>query len=190
MVPLDEIDDDQPAARSVMGNVGRLAVAGIVIASFAVWFYAFSIQILDRTGQRDIIQADVVENTAFQERAEQACAAAVADIDAMPGALDAADGAERGQQILASTARYETMLDEIEPLVSGTERDLTIMNGWLGEWRVLLDDRYRHAGRITEDGGAQFLITDTGATERLDKRITRVANANRMPSCAAPGDLG
>jgi hypothetical protein len=55
---------------------------------------------------------------------------------------------------------------------------------------VLIQDRYDYATRIAGDPSAQFLITDTGAGERLDRRITRVADTNAMPSCAAPGDVG
>lgn len=159
-------------------------VAGVAIAaSFAIWVYAFS-----GAARRD--PPDLLEDPQFAVRAEQICTAALADIDGMPGALDAIDGPDRGNQIRNTTVRFETMLDELDRLVSGSDRDIEIAGGWLADWRVLIQDRYNYADAITVDDQAQYLVTDVGVAERMDRRLTRVANTNAMPSCAAPGDVG
>lgn len=163
--------------------VGRI-LAGVAIAStFAIWIYAFS-----GAAERDA--PDLLENVSFAIDAEQICASALADVDEMPNALDAIDGPDRGNQIRATTARFEVMLDELDLRVGGSERDIQIASGWLSDWRVLIEDRYRYADAISVDDRAQFLVTDVGVSERLDRRLTRLANTNEMPSCAAPGDVG
>lgn len=159
-------------------------VAGIAIAAtFAIWVYAFS-----GAARRD--PPDLLDDPGFAVRAEQICTAALADIDEMPDALDAVDGPDRGNQIRNTTVRFESMLDELDRLVGGSNRDIEIAGGWLADWRVLIQDRYNYADAITVDDQAQYLVTDVGAGERMDRRLTRVANTNAMPSCAAPGDVG
>lgn len=163
--------------------LAKALVGVVVVGSFGIWVYAFS-----GAARRDA--PDLLGYREFPLTAESVCAAALADIDAMPGALEAVDGPDRGRQIRATTARFETMLDELDPIVGGTERDLEISRGWLADWRVLIQDRYRYADAISDDVNSQFLVTNTGVGERLDRRITRLANTNAMTSCAAPGDVG
>lgn len=179
---------DGPPSRSALGWSFRVVAGLVVVASFAVWIYAFS-----GLARRD--PPDLLDSPEFAQQAEPICAAALADIEQMPGALDADDGQERADQIVATTTRFETMLDQLDelasnPAVSTSERDREITSGWLADWRVLVDDRYDYADRIAEDPAAQFLLTNTGIAERLDRRITRVADTNHMPSCGAPGDVG
>ncbi len=168
---------------TLLGNLGRGAAILVVAGSFLVWIYAFS-----GAARRD--PPDLLADESFGLQAERACAGAWSDIDAMPGALDAVDGPDRGRQIVASTQRLELMLDELDLLVGGDARDVEIASGWLADWRVLIEDRYRYAEAIAADDQAQFLVTDVGVAERLDRRITRVANTNRMPACGAPQDVG
>ncbi len=158
-------------------------VAGLVIAaSFGVWVYAYS-------GQADRDTPDLLADRPLAEQAEQICATALADVAAMPNALDAANGQERADQIRQTTARFASMLDELDALPTFDERDDRIYRGWLGDWRVILDDRLGYADRIAVDPEAQFYISDIGVSERLDKRLTRFANTNLMVSCAAPTDV-
>ena len=158
-------------------------VAGLVIAaSFAVWVYAYS-----GLAERDT--PDLLANRQLAETAEGICASTLADVNAMPNALDAVDGEERATQIRQATARFALMLDELDALATTDERDERIYRGWLSDWRVILGDRLDYADRIAADPEAQFYISDIGVTERLDKRLTRFANTNLMVSCAAPTDV-
>ena len=166
-----------------MRLIPKLIVGVVVLASFAIWVYAFS-----GAARRDA--PDLLDDPAFASRAEEICAIAVADVAELPGALSAVDGPDRGRQIVAATERFETMLDELDPLVGGSDRDIEIAGGWLADWRVLIQDRYRYADKISADTGAQFYVTDVGVSERLDRRITRLARTNSMLSCGAPGDVG
>lgn len=161
----------------------RVVAGVVVLASFGVWGYAYS-------GLADRETPDLLADRDLAAVAEQICAGAMADVTAMPNALDAADGADRGEQIRATTARFATMVDDLDNLDRTNQRDDQIYSSWLSDWRVLLGDRLTYADAITVDPDAQFYITDIGVTERLDKRVTRFANTNLMTSCAAPTDVG
>ncbi|MEL7156090.1 MAG: hypothetical protein AAFN30_05765 [Actinomycetota bacterium] len=183
-----DTDDDleeanRPRPRTLVGNIGRGLAITVVAGSFLVWIYAYS-------GAADRDAPDLLADATFGQRAEAVCAAAAVDIEAMPNALDAVDGPDRGRQIEATTARYEVMLDELDTLVRGDARDVEIASGWLADWRVMIQDRYRYAEAIAADDQAQFYVSDVGVAERLDRRLTRLANTNAMPSCGAPTDLG
>ncbi|MEL6986082.1 MAG: hypothetical protein AAFO29_26875, partial [Actinomycetota bacterium] len=105
-------------------------------------------------------------------------------------ASQAADAAERSDQVRRSTARFEAMVTDLEGLRVDDPDDRVIMGGWLGDWRVLLDDRLRYADAVIDDPDVLFNLTNVAAGERLDRRLTRVANTNLMTSCAAPTDVG
>ncbi len=166
-----------------MRLAGRTLAVIAILGSFIIWIYAFS-----GAARRDA--PDLLDDPAFATEAEPICAAAQLDLDALPNALAAVDGPDRAEQIRTSSARLELMLDDLDQLVGGSDRDVEISGGWLSDWRVLVADRYTYADSIAADPNAQFYVTDVGVSERLDKRITRVANTNKMPSCAAPTDVG
>lgn len=174
-------DHALPAGRR--GKLVFLLATLALLASFGVWGYAYS-------GAADRPPPDLLSDRTFADRAEEICAAALVDIDALPNALDADDGAERADQVRVATARFEAMVADLQAMVGGNDRDLEIETGWLVDWRLLVEDRYRYADAIETDPDAQFYLTDTGIGERLDRRITRMADTNEMYSCAAPEDVG
>lgn len=165
------------------GGLAKGAGVGLVMASFGVWGYAFS-------GQADRPTPDLLADPAFAPAAEQICAAAVADIAAMPQSYDAVDNVDRALQVRASTARLEQMISEVQAVVGGTPRDVDIQNLWLDDWRVVVSDRYRYADAVAENPAAPYYMTDTGVNERIDRRITRLASTNKMLSCSYPEDVG
>ena len=177
---------EAPPQRTLLGNLGRGLAVTVVLGSFLVWIYAYS-----GAARRDA--PDLISDGAFARTAEAICAEAQADIDAMPGALDAVDGPDRARQIRATNVRYEAMLDELDeltPSLSASARDTEIATGWLADWRVIVSDRYDYADRIEVDDQAQFYLSNLGVSERLDRRLTRLATTNLMPSCGAPTDVG
>ena len=159
----------------------------LLLASFGTWGYVYS-------GFADRPPPDLLSSPTYATEAEQVCAAAVADVAAMPDALEATDGTERSEQIQASTERFRQMLLDLTALVdreaAGDQRDVEILNGWLADWWVLIGDRETYADAIAADPDAQFYLTDTGAGERLDRRISRMADTNEMYSCGTPEDVG
>lgn len=184
---MDELPD--PFEQQPSGPVSplqwafRIAAGAVVAASFGVWVYAYS-------GLAGRETPDLIGDRALATTAENICAAALTDISALPNALDAVDGADRADQIRLSTARFDQMVTDLEGLNLFDERDRRIFSGWLGDWRVMLQDRLDYADAIALDDEAQFYVSDVGVRERLDKRLTRFANTNLMTSCAAPTDVG
>ncbi len=175
--------DTASTSRSPLAHLGRALVAVAVIASFGVWVYAYS-------GFADRPPPDLLNDTDLAALAEAVCAAAVADVDAMPSAQDAVDELDRSRQVVASTDRFEAMVADLEDLDVVDADDRVIMTGWLGDWRTLLDDRRRYADAVAGDPEATFFLTNVAPGERLDRRLTRVADVNRMSSCGAPTDVG
>lgn len=169
--------------RSAGSLLFRLLAGVIVVGSFGVWVYIYS-------GQADRPPPDLLVDTELVAQAEAICAAAVADVDAMPSASQATDAADRADQVRRSTARFETMVTDLEGLRVDEPDDRVIMGGWLADWRTLLDDRLRYAEAVVEDPDVLFTLTNVAAGERLDRRLTRVANTNLMTSCVAPTDVG
>ena len=185
-VPHPEIEPSAGSTgpiRSAGTLLFRLLAGTIVVASFGVWVYIYS-------GQADRPPPDLFVDTELADQAEAICAAAVDDVDAMPSASQAADAADRADQVRRSTARFEAMVTDLEALPVDEPDDRVIMSGWLADWRTLLDDRLRYADAVVEDPDALFTLTNVAAGERLDRRLTRVANTNLMTSCAAPTDVG
>lgn len=175
-------DRPKPWYRSPKGLLRAVGI-GLALSTFGVWGYAYS-------GRADRPTPDLLVESAFPAAAEPICATAAAEIAAMPQALDATDNVDRANQVRASTARFEQMVDELEAVMSGTPRDLAIERAWLDDWRVVVADRYRYADAVADNPAAPFYMTDTGVNERLDRRVTRLATTNQMLSCIYPEDVG
>lgn len=176
--PLDELfSHDLQMSRWAV--VGALAM----MITFAVWAYAYS-------GLADRPAPDVLQDPTFAAEAEPVCAAAMDRFDSLPGALDAADNAERSVQVVNSTEVLVAMVDELDTLVAGPTGDRQMLEGWLGDWRTYIADRYRYAEAVAEDPRAPFLVTDIDGPEALEKRIKRFAEENKMGSCSPPWDIG
>lgn len=159
-------------------------LAGLIIAaSFGVWVYAYS-------GRADRPPPDLLADATIGAQAEPICAAAVADVALLPGATVAVDQADRSRQVQVSTDRFELMVDQLAQIEVIDPEDQVIMSGWLADWRTLLSDRRTYADAVLTDPDAGFFQTRVADNERLDRRLTRVANTNRMPSCGTPTDVG
>lgn len=178
-------DDAKPKStlRRGFGLLWKVLVGLVVLASFGVWVYAYS-----GAAVRDA--PDRFDDIELSRASESICQAAAAEIDELPNALDARNEIERAEQLGESTVILGLMVSDIGRLETSTERDATIMGLWLDDWRVLLADREEYTNRLAGDPDAKFYVTNTGVGERLDRRITRLANTNSMPTCAAPQDVG
>ena len=177
-----ETRPDRYRVIEVFANALKIFGIATLIASFGIWVYAFS-------GAADRDPPDLLGDEAWSTAAEDICAHALADVTEMPGAAQATDSADRSRQVVATTARFQTMVDDLRLLETTDSRDNQITSDWLTDWQTLLGDRLRYADKIIDDPTAPFTITDTGVAERLDKRITRFASTNSMFSCVAPTDV-
>lgn len=177
--PADEHHDEDKGPRITFG---RVIVGLIVLASFAVWGYAYS-------GRADRVAPDTYDDPTFAVLAEPICADAKAAVEALPNALDAVDNIERADQIRDANAIYTTMLNQLAEEMTGTDRDRGITELWINRWRLLLSDRSDYADRLQADPQAIFYLS-AEAGRRPERSITYVADTNLMFSCGAPTDVG
>ena len=166
----------------MIGRVVKLLAISTLVASFGVWAYAFS-------GQADRDPPDLLKDQSWSEAAETICADAASDVATMPSALDAPDPEQRSEQVLATTDRFEAMVDQLEELTPATSFDRDLTAAWIDDWRLLLGDRRRYAEAVVDDPAAFFTVSAVGPGIRLDRRITRFATVNSMPSCSTPTDV-
>lgn len=182
----DRLPEESESGRKF--TPGRLALGVLVAGSFAVWGYGFS-------GLAGRTAPDTLGNDSFRVLAEPACAAANEIVAGLPNALDAEDSAERAQQVIANTAVYTQVVNDMEgllvnPRVDLNDRDTEITNEWLDDWRRFLADRLDYADRLADDPQAVFYVAASSGGERLERRISRFAATNEMPSCETPQDVG
>lgn len=160
----------------------RLFLGLVVVASFALWAYAFS-----GLARRDA--PDTLDDPTFAAAAEPICAAAIADIDALPAAMTFEnDPLGRADNLDLATDRLEEMVRSLEPLVAGTDRDRQIIESWLADWSTYLGDRRGFAEAIRVDPDEPFQLTGREG-KAITAPMNRMATVNEMPSCAPPGDV-
>jgi hypothetical protein len=168
--------------RPVRLTPGRLALAVVVVASFGVWAYALS-------GLAYRPLPDLLDDPAFAAAAEPRCAAARAELATLEPAYLAADHRTRAATVRQANAILGSMVADLRAMVGGSDRDRQILGAWLDDWETFLADRAWYADRLWDDPMARFYQSDV-ANELLDRRITRLARTNDMPSCGDPGDVG
>ncbi len=167
--------------RSFLGVLGVITL----LASFGIWIYAFS-----RQASGDLPPPpDVLDDADWAQQAEEVCQRALGRVEQMPGALDAVDEQDRAAQIEATTEVFRAMMDELEQIPTTTDRDAEMTGEWLADWSRLMANRQDYAERLRSDPGAVFTVSGSGGGERLDKRVTRFATTNSMPSCVTPTDV-
>lgn len=162
---------------------GRVLLGLVVLASFGVWGYAYS-------GAADRPPPDLLDDPAIAAAAEPRCAAAREQLSQLEPAYQAADNLDRAATIDDANAILATMVADLRQLEPAGERDQQIFGDWLGDWETYLGDRADYAHRLREDPTARFYQTDVAQNEMLDRRLTRMAETNAMPSCGNPGDVG
>ena len=168
--------------RPLRASAGRIALALVVVASFGIWAYAYS-------GRADRPAPDLLDDPGFAAAAEPVCAAARAKLDRLEPAPLATDHVDRAATIDEANLVLADMLQELRAQTPATDRDRQIVGDWLTDWETYLEDRRSFASRLSRDPDARFYQSDV-ANEPLDRRLSRLADTNRMSSCGAPGDVG
>ena len=175
-----ELLDDQE--RPIRVTPGRLLLGLLVLATFGIWAYAYS-------GFADRPPPDLLDDPSFAAAAQPRCAVARAELAQLEPAHLASDRLDRARTIDEANQILTAMVSDLRTMVTGTDRDRQIISTWLGDWETYLGDRADYADRLVVDEGARFYQSDV-ADEFLDRRLTRLADTNAMPSCGAPGDVG
>lgn len=156
-----------------------------LVASFGIWVYAFSWQAAGDLPP----PPDTLDDGDWARQAEEICQRALRQAEQMPGALDAVDEQDRATQIEDTTEVFEAMVDDLAEIPTATDLDAEMTDEWLADWRRLMTNRRAFAERLRSDPAAVFTVAGSGGGERLDKRVTRFATTNTMPSCVTPTDV-
>jgi hypothetical protein len=176
-------DGDEPDDGGSWGfSPGRIASLVLVGAMLAFWIWAFS-----PWAPRG--HPDELDDSAFSELAEVRCAASVEDLNAVPGARNAADLADRAQQIEQTSAILSIMVvDLAEYIPAGPSRDADLVERWLRDWDIYIGDRLKYAEKFSQGIDTAFEVTAIDG-DQVTSALDLFATINRMPSCVAPGDV-
>jgi len=162
-------------------RIARIAGVGVFVAFAIMWAYVFA-------NQGKVHPAAWLTDRRFPEAAEPICAAAEADLAALPPAHDSKTAADRADVVQQATDRLVRMQDDLRGVIpSGGEREEYIRM-WVDDWSTYIDDRYAYADALRKDESAEFLVTQKYGTQ-LSKSIDNFAQVNKMGSCETPDDV-
>lgn len=172
--------------RSVAGMVKAGLVGAVVAASFGIWIYAYSGA---ASGDRPF--TDLLDDPTFSDAANPICTATMEDLSELPNALEAESATERADHLDVANRLLYSMVDDLAAIdqAEASDRDRGMINQWLDEYRVFVDDRQRWAGELRRDPTARPTYTNLG-TGRIETRLTWFAEVNNMAVCSTPEDIG
>lgn len=133
---------------------------------------------------------DELEDRTFPEAAEEVCAVALANIEALPRAESAEDAAGRAAVVAVANQELATMVDGLRPLAPTEPPEAAeAVNEWLDDWETYLADRQEYAEDLARDPETRFTESQKGG-KQISRAIDAYAQVNRMTSCETPGDVG
>ena len=164
-------------------TAGRVGLLLIVLAMLAMWGYVLYLAF----GPGRQPPPDQLSSFAYGKAAEVVCQAAHADVDALPPAVEAKSAAERARIISQANARFETMVDDLEPLTPDGS-DGQVVTEWIHDWRTYLGDREAYAHALSTDPEARLYVT-AKHNAQITEYIDAFAADNHMGACATPIDV-
>lgn len=182
VLPADVVSGESRLPAPVRRWGGRLIVAA-ALASTLLWIGAI---IYGAVGDPHL--AGWLDDRTFPTAAEPVCAAAMADLEQFPQAFESPSPAARADVIRQTTARLQTMLDDLRAVVPDT-KDAKWINMWIDDWGVHLDDRLDFARRLDENGAKEEFFESTKENTQISKSLNGYAETNEMESCGTPGDV-
>lgn len=174
--------DYDPDGGSWGWSPGRIASIVALIAMIGFWVWAFSP--LAPRGH-----PDELDSRTFPEFAEPRCVAALEEIDQVEPAKEASDLLDRAAQIETATDVLVLMVADLEasaPQVGTHDGDL--VDRWLSDWRIYLEDRYRYAANFRDGIDQAFQVTAIDG-DQVTSPLDLFAEVNGMGSCVSPSDV-
>ena len=163
--------------------VARTAALAFLVGAFAMWMYAFFIY-------DPGLMIDELADRRFPTAAEQICAAARSQVDALPASNTAATAADRADVVDQANADLRRMIDELRTRVPADQGKVTTgINEWLDDWSTYIDDRQAYADGLRVSSDTRF-TESVKANRQISRAIDSFAQVNRMTSCTTPGDVG
>lgn len=132
---------------------------------------------------------DKLHDATWAPVAERICKPAATAINKLPNASTSKSADERADLIDRGTAVLEPMVVQLKA-IPAPERasDRTVVNGYLTDWTIYLQDRRNFSDALRKDPQAKPLLTETHGGWDTDA-IDAMANANNVTDCATPGDM-
>ena len=132
---------------------------------------------------------DKLYDESWVAKAEKICAPAATTIKNLPNASTSKTPADRSELLNRGTAALEPMIAELRARPAPDRAsDRTVVNGYLADWKIYLQDRRNFAQALLSDAHAQPLETEVHGGWVSDA-IDAMANANDIPDCATPDDM-
>lgn len=175
--PLPEPSPRHGRRRQVLLGIGIAAFVGMAI----FW-------LLILAGWFNTTSPDRLADRAWVQRAERRCTLVQAKINDLPKAQTAKTPAERAGWIDQGTAYLQGLVEQLDADHPRTADEQRVVQGWLADWRVYLNDRGAYAQRIQQDPNARALFSERHG-ENVATAIDGFAGVNDMPGCATPTDV-
>ena len=182
--------DTEPPSASPPGSRRRLRRFGVlaVAASFVViWGYVMYLSFVE--GRSD--PRDELDDTEWVATAEATCAPTAAAVDRLPLASELDSPDERAAVLDSATDELVGMVDRLRALEPPAgEAEARAVDRWLDDWDTYIQDRRAYADGFRADVDEPFTVTDRGGYQVDLLLHDFAAEANEMPSCAPPEDVG
>lgn len=174
------VDDDAEAHLPNKWALG--AGIGFFVLMAMFWIAIFSGAFTHRN-------PDKLYDETWVASAGRICAPAAQTIKNLPNASTAETPADRSDLLNEGTAALEEMLTGLEALPTPErESDRTVVDGFLADWKIYLQDRRDYADALLTDPRAQPLMSEVHGGWVSDA-IDTMAKANDIIDCATPGDM-
>ncbi len=132
---------------------------------------------------------DELYDRAWVDAAGEICAPAARTVRNLPNASTSKTPADRSALLNRGTAALEPMVDRLAALPAPDEEsDRIVVNGFLEDWRIYLQDRRNFADALLTDPTAQPLMSEVHGGWVSDA-IDIMATINQIPDCATPDDM-
>jgi len=156
-------------------------VAFLGLAGF--WIWAFSP--LPARGHPDNL--DIPE---FSVPAEQTCQIAKDNLDALPKIWTIDEPRQLGEQVTLASRILRPMVAGLRSLsaVIIDPEDAQIVDIWLDDWEIYLNDRQRFETKLNQGERAVFTYTARDGV-RIADMVDRFAEVNSMAACSTPTDI-
>ena len=170
--------DDRGTTGWTRGRI--LAVIGVgAIALFWMW----ALSPLAPRGHPDELDSE-----AFADAARPLCATALEAMNELPLAREVDSMGERADLLDRGTEVWRDLVDDLTAIAPDpTTRDGDVVNRWLADYRIYLDDRDAYAANFRAGIDEPFTVTTKGRYQ-ITEPIDEFAAANRIRDCATPGD--
>jgi hypothetical protein len=175
----------EPDTAEGRGRATRWALVALAVALVAFWGWAFVYQLTNQ-GERDM--PDRLDDLSWTPAADEVCRVTADRVDRLPPAFESDSATERAAVIDAATDEYERMLTELDALAPDDGEAGRLVDEWLADYRVFLDDRRAYADALRADPTARFLVTEKYGSH-ITAPIDRFARVNEMEACMSPLDV-